>query len=724
MTQQTFYYNKAVRAANLILVLLFAVSLATAQQALVRSNKFWGGVNADGLNTGITYSAADLNTFADQGAVGLTLNGNESNCTGYITIACTNWIDTTGGATTNVPFAVFPPINTRQPNGKIYIPMKNYVRYASPVDSVYYQSTKSKLSTPNFGTGATVSPSNCIGTSDQTITVTNEYYNRVRVTRKVLAWSQKFHDNYSIADLTFDNPSNGVTLHNFYIFLQEGTYYISRGDGSTPAIAGVDQYYNNNTQRRWYHYYGARTADSLRIFYLYAADDPEYPGDNMGQPLTQQQGRLFNKDFWFAATLHASKQPYTPTTTYTGPIDPNDDDDMNQPKVTTVANIQNVLSLPLITKTFSINSKGYYDLISGQSLASEDMTGADVRPGHHRTNLDELGKVAPGGEPGIYALANNFESMVYCYGPYEFAPGQQIRIVKASGIAGISRELAVEVGKKWLTNTLTDAPNLPNATTGYFPSNFQFPTGATETDKKKDRWISVGIKELHETVSRAKSNFLSGYKASVAPSPPPQTVVKPEIGGINVSWLASPAESMTGFVGYRGFKKMSSYDTVYYKIVYQGTGHSFFDTQVRPSPKYFYYIQAGVISNTDTIWSNRFWRYNTVGTSASTAPCLDGLNQIVIAPNPFNYNDPMLARYLFETPRNLTITFFKLPPDVTIKLYTEYGDLVRSVSNSGTGDYKMKMVNEKGQAIASGVYIVVFETPDGGFSYQKFVVAR
>ena len=90
-------------------------------------------------------------------------------------------------------------------------------------------------------------------------------------------------------------------------------------------------------------------------------------------------------------------------------------------------------------------------------------------------------------------------------------------------------------------------------------------------------------------------------------------------------------------------------------------------------------------------------------------------------PNPFNYKDLMVSLYNFESPQNLTLTFFNLPADVTITVYTEYGDLAKRVQGSGTGDYKMKMVNEKGQSFASGIYVVVFQTPDGGFSYQKLV---
>jgi hypothetical protein len=724
MKQRNLFLSKAKNLVKILPILFFTSSLIYAQTANIRVNRYWGSVNAAGTNTQVNYGATDLNLFADQGAYGMSLQANETYFGGHVALICSNWKDNKDGSI--VPYALFPAQSVRQVNGlDIVVPLANYLRYASPIDSVYYQTSKVKLSSPNFGEKAVVDPSKCIGTSDQTVTTTNKYFNDVTVARKVLAWGQQLNDNYVITDYTFTNNST-QTLNNFYIFYNEGNYYLRFSDGNTPAVAAVDNFYNAASgPRRWYHYYGSRTSDSLRIFYEYFGDDPEKAGDNMGQPLTEQQGRLRSKDFWFSSTLHASTKPYKPAGTAFPAVDANDADDMNQPSVTTTASHNQKLGLNFFGSQTAINDKGYFDLATGTTLASEDMTGADVRPGHHRKNNDELGKSAPGGEVGMDPLNILWGNMIYSYGPYTFAPGEQIRIVRATGFAGISRELAVEVGKKWMNKTLTDPPNLPNATTGYFPSNFAFPTDATENDKKKDRWISLGIKEMHATVSRAKQNFKSGYNIPVTPAPPTKTVVKPlNSGGIQISWQPSVSESTPGFVGYRLFKKISTYDTVYYKLVYQGKTPSFFDTKVRPSPKYFYHIQAGVKYNADTLWSSKFWRYNTNGTSASTTPNTGSMDNIVIAPNPFNYRDPVLTKYLFQSPKNLTLTFFNLPPQVTISLYTENGDLVRTVQSAGTGDYKMKMVNESGQAIASGVYVVVFQTPDGGFSYQKLVVAR
>ena len=40
------------------------------------------------------------------------------------------------------------------------------------------------------------------------------------------------------------------------------------------------------------------------------------------------------------------------------------------------------------------------------------------------------------------------------------------------------------------------------------------------------------------------------------------------------------------------------------------------------------------------------------------------------------------------------------------------------------GSNEWNLSNENGQTVSSGIYIVVFETPDGAVSYQKLVVVR
>ena len=565
----------------------------------------------------------------------------------------------------------------------------------------------------------------------------------------MLAWEENLNNNYSVIDLTFTNDAS-ITFTNFYVFLHYGEYPLQEADGTNPSIAAADKY-ASNAPRKWYHYYGAKTSDTLRIFYNYSSDDPEDAGDRMGQPLTVQGGRLLDYDFTFTATLHASVQPYTPSGIMVNNIDQNDKDTLDQPSVTTVANMQNVLNIPQFSSSYDPTSNfgvQYYQLLNGTRLAGEDMTGADVRPGHHRSNLDEQGKNAPGGEAGISALSNSFESMIESYGPYTFAPGQQIRIVTITGIAGMSRDKAVQVGEQWNndtkngTNTLSDPPNLPNPTTGYFPANFVFPENATETDKKKDRWVSTGIDSMNLTVSRAKWNFQHNYQAPATPPPPTSLTVSGTGRGIVLQWSDIAAQSDANFVGYRVMRKLGSTDTTYYKEVFRSDTtadrniNTFTDPNVKVGAFYYYYVQAMETVSNDPyiypadrgkiIYSGRVYFYNNTQVIPVALVNSSGdLNKIAIVPNPFNFNDPNLQSYGITNPTNLQITFFELPHAITIKIFTESGNLVTTINHNGDyGSENWNMTNDNGQTIASGIYVVVFQKPDGAVSFQKLIVAR
>jgi len=102
-------------------------------------------------------------------------------------------------------------------------------------------------------------------------------------------------------------------------------------------------------------------------------------------------------------------------------------------------------------------------------------------------------------------------------------------------------------------------------------------------------------------------------------------------------------------------------------------------------------------------------------------------SKIRIVPNPYNINDPLVAAMNWTDRRK--IMFLNLPAEVTIKIFTENGDWVRTLNHysppsilSGLEEWDMLTRNQ--QVVSSGVYIAVFETPDGQSSIQKFLIIR
>ena len=125
------------------------------------------------------------------------------------------------------------------------------------------------------------------------------------------------------------------------------------------------------------------------------------------------------------------------------------------------------------------------------------------------------------------------------------------------------------------------------------------------------------------------------------------------------------------------------------------------------------------------IWTSRIW-YPQNTFSFGKRESQDDLNKIVIAPNPYNYNDPYIKDYGWTADRG--ILFFNLPSTVNIKIFTENGDLVKTIEHdepvTKTGSDYWNMTNENRQPVASGIYIVVFQKPTGELSYKKLVVVR
>ncbi|HXG00506.1 MAG TPA: hypothetical protein VNL69_06960, partial [Bacteroidota bacterium] len=102
------------------------------------------------------------------------------------------------------------------------------------------------------------------------------------------------------------------------------------------------------------------------------------------------------------------------------------------------------------------------------------------------------------------------------------------------------------------------------------------------------------------------------------------------------------------------------------------------------------------------------------------------LSAVRIVPNPFILESNQALRLgPGDTQRNV-IAFYNIPGYCTIKIYTELGELIRTIEhNDGSGDATWNLITSSDQLIVSGVYIAVIEdTRTGGRAIQKFVVIR
>lgn len=700
------------------LILLLTAQLHAQVQpelatALIKMGRVWAGVKANGDKGSFEFRSGffpnDLDIIAIRGQEGDAWVG------AGLRLATTNWRDSKG---TLYDVAVFGPTNTYLPNGKVVVPLTNYVRYQYPQQVVDNKSVDLSM----FGT---YDPSRFTdGTYDQIVEVTYQNVLGVNVQRKIMAWSQSLNDDYIIVDVTFENISDD-TLDNFYINMQSNGVNTYRSNGNNPAPATSERF---NPALTWQHYYGGRVGDTLRVFYEYSADDYTTSGDNMGGPVPSQNGRLLNAKMCWYSILHASREPYE------RPED--DQDDFLQPKITYIGT---ATQIPYNSADDEFGDKNFWAIRGG--FAKKYPMSGDTLPGtFHGYNNDELGTNDCQNHPAGARSATN-SKMACSFGPYTFFPGKKIHIVYACGFSGLDVQVAQEVGKRWLNGTLEEPPNLPDPEKGYFPANFEFPTGATELDKRKDRWISTGIDSVMKSARRAKWNFDVGYKIPQAPPPPEYLEITGLGTGVEIKWRDPQAEALPNFAGYRIMRRLSAMDTTFYQVIYDSDAtdkvseHLYVDRNVLIGAQYYYYLQAKARIAVDDPLADPTSRGKIIYSPRALIPNIYWINpphfsqsdltKIRIVPNPYNINDPLLVSQGWTDQRG--IQFFNLPEKVTIKIFTENGDLVQVLHHDSpvkSGYYFWDMITRSQQVISSGVYLAVFQTPNGDLAYQKFLVIR
>lgn len=531
----------------------------------------------------------------------------------------------------------------------------------------------------------------------------------ITMTRRIYAFTHPDHDNYFITEYIFKNTGNvdpdpeiekpNQTLENVYFFYQyrwavsrEGAEMTdlnsprwginamlsTRGE-ATPADGPQ---YGGNYQD-WLN--GNPNADSLRCQFSWMGKHSQAPVDLIGAPdFRRGTGRFMAPQFIGVVTLHADKSATDKS------------DDPLQPTTTTFEQSDDPPTRPNDQFDPARMSEEWKWITKGHRLPRHDELVGDGFP-------DQLE-----GTPGGFSAMNG-------YGPYTLGPGDSIRIVVAEGVNGLSREKTIEFGRQWIEDA---AP-------------FTLPDGSTTNDRDvfKDTWVLTGKDSLFKTFGLARRNFESGF--NIPQPPPPPEIFEVNSGGdrIRLSW-SNNAESWPGFAGYRIFRAVARPDTFYTEIFAcgQGTDHpqivnQFDDTSAIRGFSYFYYIVSfddGSNDNGRVLQSSSFWT-RTQEPAFLRRPAGESLADFRVVPNPF-----YIRARNFQFPGEPDkITFLNIPGQCTIKIYTERGDLVKTIEHTdGSGDESWNSTTEAGQTVVSGLYIAVIETPDGKRGIQKFLIIR
>jgi len=552
----------------------------------------------------------------------------------------------------------------------------------------------------------------------------------ITMTRKILAWSQRYNDNYFIVEYVFKNTGNvdpdpeierpNQTLENVWFFYQY-RYAVSREGaeatglnsprwginamlstrGEAPSDTVVAGFTYPGDYAEWLA--GKPDADSLRCQFAWAGKHSSAQYDLIGYPdVRYGTGRLMGPQFIGVVTLHADKSATDKS------------DDPYQPRTTTYQQSDDPPTRP-------------NDQFDAKRMADEWKW---ITRGHRLPRHDQ---VVDGGFPDQFEGTPGGFSNMNGYGPYTLGPGDSIRIVVAEAVNGLSREKCIEIGRQWYQAYI-------NPTASF---TFTLPDGSTTTDKDefKDAWVMTGIDSLFKTFGRARRNFENGYKIPMPPPPPDYFEVKSGGDRIRLMWSTS-AEDAPGFAGYRIYRAIAKYDTTF-DLIYEcglGTdnplpeknkdGLRFYDDKdAQRGQSYYYYITTfddgsinvgSPVNPSGVLESSMFWTRTIEPAYLRRQPVSD-MDSIRVVPNPYNIRSRDL-QYLGEPDK---IMFLNIPGECTIRIYTERGDLIKTiVHNDGSGDESWNSTTDYGQVVVSGVYIIVFEKPNGEKKIRKLVIIR
>jgi hypothetical protein len=512
--------------------------------------------------------------------------------------------------------------------------------------------------------------------------------------RKIMQFSQEFHDNYIVSDYTFTNTSN-KTLTGVIAFFQYrwaanravgyvvgnssrwgiNTMLDTRGDGVKPDPPG-QQF---RAQYAWHGRYPTFTAyDNIGApMWSPAISSPTDPADTVG--------RIGAPQFPGVVTLHADKSP-TDTT-----------DDPSQPSTTSWVGSDE----PNQSNNDQFNSN------KNTSEYTQYMAGGHKSP-RHADVVEPTGNFrAPTGDPALgtpggFSAANG-------YGPYDLAPGQKVRIVWAEAVAGLSREACFSVGRKYKAGLITK-------------------------EVKNDSVLS-GRDSLFQSFRRALASYAVGYQIPRPPLPPKSFTINSGGDKISLAWeVYGTGPTTTGFRIYRSIGRVDGPFTLLYTA--GPSERSYEDRSAVRGDAYYYYLQcvgdpaqnsgAGLTPNT-ALLSSANWTLTFepafLRRQAGNTAGPENMDSIRVVPNPYAVNGKLK---FFGTGQEDRVYFFNIPGYCTIRVFTELGELIYEINHAnGTGDDSWNLVTSSSQIVVSGIYLVVIDnTHTGERVIKKLSVIR
>ncbi len=514
--------------------------------------------------------------------------------------------------------------------------------------------------------------------------------------RKIMQFSVPGHDNYMIMEYTFTNTGNtdddpeielpNNTLQDVWFFYQyrwapcyQTRYIIGNGSGWGMNTMhdwvgdGYDDEYGVPQEYREYRGIPIRAVWAWHGYF----PDKVVSYDNIGGPIWRPfapyvadydtVGRLGAPQFIGALTLHADKSTTDKS------------DDPEQPRTTgwygsdlpeTGPN-SDPYNVQEMQKRYEWASWGHMKprhawavVPSGEFYKQSSGANIDLSP-------------PKSGKPGGFSAGNG-------YGPYTIGPGESIRLVIVEAVSGISTQKAIEVGKAYKRGFI-DA-------------------------ETKNKFVLTGKDSLFKTFRHAIDNYLANYQIERPPKPPKVFNVNGGGDRVKLSWEVFDEENLKGFRIYRTFGEYNNPLLEPVLIAELDKNARAFDdlTPVR-GVAYYYYIES---VGENGLVSSRYWT-QTYDPVFLKRPQGTRMDQIRIVPNPFIISSSEGRLRYIGGRESDKLVFFNIPGQCTIKIYTETGELVKTIEHTdGSGDAYWFATTDYNQVVVSGVYIAVIEVTE------------
>lgn len=568
--------------------------------------------------------------------------------------------------------------------------------------------------------------------------ILNTYNTAIGMTveRKIMQFSNEYHDDYHIVEYTLTNTGNvdnddeieldGQMIEDLYLFsiqhyadVESGKYsdwgsVWGRNNMNDVVGDGMEDYETDFRASFSWQGFSPRINDFNSLGYPVIRDGAEsiFPGDSVG--------RLSSAYHIGRATLHADSSP------------DNAADDFAQPTTNTYMDWDhgNLRAPKWLDETQAQWVRTNW-IEAGQAYPhhADLVTGAEEADAAY--DRDRLARQTT--DPGLGLTGGYTQSQGY--GPYDIPFGESIHLVVVEGAASLSNKAAFEIGRAYKRSALGSGDDFASIS---FDANGN---GVIDDDEtmSKQHWVMTVRDSLFQTFERAIANYESGYNIPQPPKAPRAFSVTSGVDRISLEWELYPDANLGGISGfeiYRGrVTPMGDPATGYQYEKVETLGpeaRSYDDTNVNRGVNYYYYVQVvgNVADNTGIggtpagvpLKSNRYFTqtYDPAILKRSPGSTLEAAR---VVPNPLFLGSDPEVRW---PDKDYRVGFLDIPGNSNIEIYTELGELVRKIEHTdGSGDAYWDLNTSSNQLVVSGVYLAVIRDNDSGDQIiRKVVVVR